>query len=291
MNLNTFVLNYLDKQTQATRDFTGPRGWVFLTNIILRDLESRGFFSLNQEKEVGIEVNSSYWITIPTDLRTVKKIFVPNSVSGHGDQDAEEQKFGFSYANGMIRLNNPVGKNTSPTAAVLSSWTTTTVNIVDTSSVADAYQDDLLVVTNGDASGITRYIASSSVSDGTYVTLTFSNPLAAAPATSTAGYITDEFLMLRYMASFTVMSAYTDALPFLDRFQNVLVAGLYMLSLTRGSDQYAKYQTDYENAINTVGLTEFTPSPDQARPRPRVMPGYQVLQGNSKFPDPERNLP
>jgi hypothetical protein len=290
MNLNTFVLNNLDKQTQATRDFIGPRGWVFLTNIILRDLESLGFFSANQKKEVGVEVNSSYWITIPSDLRTVEKIFVPNSVSGHGDPDAEEQKFSHSIVNGMIRLNTAVGKNTSPTAATLSSWATTHVAILDAASVANAYQDDLLVVTNGDASGQTMYIASSAASDGTHVVLTLANPLAAAPTTSTTGYITDEFLMLRYLAAFTVLSAYTDALPFLDKYQNVLVAGLYMLSLSRGSDQYAKYQTDYENAINTLGLTEFTPTADQARPRPRVMPGYQALDDNSRFPDPERDL-
>ena len=290
IQLNNFVLNYLDKQTQATRDFTGPRGWVFLTNMILRDLESRGFFSLNQVKEIPVEVNSSFWITLPADFRSLKKIYVPPSVSGYGDPDAEDQKFGYSLVNGMIRLDKAVSKNTSPTSYTLSGWSTTAVSINDTSSAANAYQDDMLVVTNGDGSGDTAYVASSTASDGTHVVLTFVQPLAVAPTTSTAGYLTDEFLMLRYLASFTVMAAYTDVLPVLDKYTNVLVAGLTMYACSRGDDKYPKLQADYEAAISTLELTEFTPTPDQARPRPRVMPGYQALDGNSKFPYPERNL-
>lgn len=275
MNLNIFVLNYLDKQSQASRDFTGPRGWVFLTNQILRDLESKGYFSLNQKKEIGVEVINSFWITIPQDMRNIDKIFLPSSVSGCGDQDISEKKFSFSFVNGMIRLDQTVTKNASPSVFTLSSWTIGTVKINDATSAASAYQDSLLVVTNGDLAGQTMYISDSSASDGTYVTLTFLNPLGGIPATSTDGYTTDEFVMLRYLAGFTVMSAYTDTLPMLDKYLNALVTGLTMLACSRNDDKYTKLLSDYNDALETLGLTEFTPTADQARPRPRVMPGYQ----------------
>jgi hypothetical protein len=356
MQFNDFIGTYIDKQTAAGRDFASPRGWIALANIVLRDLETRGFFSLNQVKEIGVVPNNGLWITLPSDFRTLHKLFIPQRISAwRADPNIENESFGYNFVNGMIRLDHSLLKDNKPTYVSLENWTVNGVNILTTSATADQYKDSLLVLPS--IYGLNnQYISGNTAAAGGFSTLSFLFPIATAPTlvvepvdpgqygnfeamvngeslannsyfstmygndllnNSLASFkgaslvvgdvfqvtqlsttplyigvasIVQRILMMRYLARFTVLSTYTDLIPVLDPFLNVLVAGLYVESCSKTDQKYQVYLADYQNALSVAGLTEFTPSEDQARPEPRPMPGYQILPEHWNMPNPERYL-
>ena len=287
MNLNTFILNYIDQSTRVARDFTGPRGWVFILNTILRDMESRGF-TLDQKKEIGVEVSNSYWITPPVDMRRPIKIFNPQSVAGTSDPNGEEFAAPFNIVNGKIKLFYPYGKNLTPDAFTLSAWGINGVSITSATIVDNQYNDYLLVVTNGDLTGKTIMISDCQASVGGTSVLTFLQNDGNAASTSTSGYLTNQYLMLRYMARFTGLVGVNDVIPLSEMYFNALVAGTYREATGITDPKYKQIAANYLDALDVLGLSEFTPTEDQARSKPRPMPGYNVCGDRGNWPDPDR---
>jgi hypothetical protein len=279
MKLNDFVAAYIEKSVAMNRDYTGERGWVPLTNIILRDMESRGFCQLNQKKEVGLEVDGHYWITLPANFRAALELY--SGFEGNG--------IGFSFVNGKMKTDLRINKKESPDTFVLSSWSATGVSITSSTIKDDFYNRYLLVVTNGDLSGRTFIIEDTAASAGGKSALSFQYAQEFLTSTSTAGYLTNWYVVLQYMAMFTVMSGSSDLVPIPDSYFNAIITGLYREATAIADTNYKKRADAYEDAILQLGNIEFTPTEDQARPDPRPMPGLTGCRHhNHKVPYPTR---
>jgi hypothetical protein len=269
MNLNTLVTKYIDKSLQAGRSYLDAREWVYLANTVLRDMESRGLCSLDQEKEIGVEVEDYHWITLPSDFRSIVGVFYPY---------VDAFSIGFSTVNGKIKTDKIFLKKTDPDTFVLSGWSASGVSITSDDIEDDEYNRYLLVVTDGDLSGKTIVISDTSESSGGVAALSFLHSQSFSSSTSTAGYLVSKnhYLMLRYIAKYTVLTQYTDLLPIGDDRLNALVSGL-MKEATPLSDSLYKIRLQiYENDLKLIALNEFTPTEDQARPQPRPMPGLRI---------------
>lgn len=269
--LNTFVERHIPNDLRLGRDFTGPRGWVFLMNQVLRRLETEGLISFTQIKETGVEISNDFWITAPSDLRKPISVYYPPM------NDAEEARriYAFEMVNGKIKLIEPFYKKTAPDTFILSAGGLTSVKINDTDAVADEWERYLLVLTNGTYSGDQIIIGQHSAASAGLTTLDFLHARTTSISTSTSGYLTDEFLMLRYMATFAGLSAAGDTIPVDAKYEMALITGLCYLAKPIGSKERGSYREEFEYELDVLGREQNTPSPDQARPLPRPMAAFE----------------
>lgn len=269
MQLATFIQNYVDAAARTERDFTGPRGWVHLTNLILKRYERIGWFRLDRKKEVGAEVNNQYWITIPSDLRLAEKIFAPPLY----DYRQMEREYKFQIINGKIKLLTPFDKKTDPDTFTLSSWSTGGVSINDAAASLDKYKDRLLVVTNGTLIGKNITISGSAASSLGVAALSFYHQDGVALSTSTTGYITDEFLMLSYMAKYQTLTSQTDEIPIDDRLEHVLAQALIVERLSKKDSSFNNEYQILKTMESEVDNEEFSPV-EGSRIAPRYLAGF-----------------
>jgi hypothetical protein len=239
--LNTFVQNYIPADIRQGRDFTGSRGWVYLMNQLLRRLETEGFFSLDQRKEVGVEVSNYYWITPPSDFK----------------------------------IYDPFDKKETPDSFTLSLGSTTQVTINDSDAEADQWEKYLLVLTNGTYSGDSILIGRHDAATAGLVALNFLHTRLTSIVSSTAGYLTDEYLMLKYMAVFAGLTTESSVIPVDAKYEQVLANGLCFLAKPIGSKDRKAYRDDFEFELDALRNELFTPTPDQARPQARPMAAYE----------------
>lgn len=271
--LKAFVESNIPMDLRTARSFTGNRGWVSLANQLLRRLEMEGLVRLTQRKEIGVEVLEDYWITPPSDFRTAIGIYYP-PLSDHVQSG---RRYPYTIINGKIKLTEPFSKKDTVEEVTLESGTDSQVLVDDDSIEEDQYNRNLLVLTDGtyedDGIIIGKHDASDAVTGK--ATLPFVHKRATSIADSTTGYLTDMYLMLQYMATFTGLTAETDEIPVDPRFDTCLISGLCYLATHIGSDDRAKFRDEFEYDLDVLGREEFTPSPDQARPLPRSMAGFE----------------
>jgi hypothetical protein len=271
--LNVFIERNLPLDLRTTRDFTGSRGWVHLMNQLLRRFESEGLIALTQEKEVGVEVSNSYWITIPSDLRAVTKIYYPDNI---------ERNYDHQIVNGKIKLDEVFEKKTDHDTFTLSSGSTSQISINDADAVADKYNLNLLVLLNGTYVGDSIIIGEHNAASGGVTVLPFLHARSTSVVTSTSGYITDTYLMLRYMATFTGLAAQGDNIPIDPKYETALISGISYLAKPVGSKERGAYREEFEYDLDVLRTEQFTPTPDQARPEPRPMAAYEYCEDYSK---------
>ena len=275
--LNVFVERNIPNDLRTGRDFTGSRGWVHLMNRLLRRLESEGLVKLTQKREVGVEVFDDYWITPPKDFRRAVGIYYP-PLFNHNES---ERRYNYTVINGRIKLNEPFLRKTSVEDVDLEDGTDSEVKVDDDAIVANQFKRNLLVLADGtykdDGIIIGKHDASNE--DTGKATLPFLHKRATSIADSTAGYLTDVYLMLQYTATFTGLTLHTDDIPVDPRFDTCLIAGLSYLATHISSEDRPKYRDEFEFELDVLGREEFTPSPDQARPLPRSMAGFENCSG------------
>lgn len=269
MQLNTFIANYIPTNLRQGRDFVGPRGWVHLTNMLLKRLAQEGLVMVDLNKEVGVETVNDRWITIPSDCRDVLKIYDPE------DPDVP---LNFEIVNGRIKLDSEFSKKITPDAFTLSTWATTGVKINDADATADLWNEYLLVVTNGDLSGRTFKIWDSAAAGSGVAQLTFELADGSASSTSTAGYLTDMYLMLKYTSKYAAVAAAADEIPIGPEYEDVLINGLCMLSTDLSDKRYATYFQLFKDDLDRLKSELSTPTVEQARPVARSLPGFEECE-------------
>jgi hypothetical protein len=272
--LNTFIDTRLPADVTQCRDYVGGRGWVSLCNQVLRRLENEGLIRLTQFKEAGVEVVDGYWINFPSDYRNGLELRIP----GFGDPD-DWTNIPFSEVNGRIKLNEAFGRSDAPDTFTLSAGGLTSIAANDADAVADQWKDYLLVLTNGTYSGDQIIIGEHDAATAGVVTLNFLHPRLTSIVTSTTGYLTNMYLMIRYMAQFNPVTAASSDIPVDARFENVLINGLCYLSKPVTSDERKAYRQEFENDIELLKAEIFTPTPDQARPVNRSMAALEDCSG------------
>lgn len=275
--LNTFVYRHIPRSLRDARDFTGPMGWCWLMNQLLRRLESEQLVQLAQLYEVGVLVDNKYWVTPPSGFRNVQEVYFP------GLQDYNPvRNIGHEIINGKIKLDKAIEIDDDDLDEfTLSAGSTTSVAINDTDAVANEWEESLLVLTDGTYSGDAIIIGEHDASGGVTTTLNFLHTRTTSISDSTAGYLTDLYAMLKYWGTFTGLSAQDDEIPVDDKYEMALVTGLYYLSKTIGSKERATARDEFEYELDLLKTEQFTPTLNQAKPDPRPM---AALEDNSDFP-------
>ena len=272
MQLNTLVAAYVYADIRMVTEFDGDRGWIQLTNLFLKKCESNGFFRVGRVKEVGVEVDNSYWIDLPSDCRgdRIIRIYYPYALIS----DAR-YRYRYEIVNGKIKLDVDLSmsKNDDPDTFTLSAGTTTTIKINDADATADLWNDYLLVLTNGTYSGDTIIIEDTAAAAGGTSTLTFLHTQDNT-IDSTAGYLTDEYLMMKYYAAFTAMTSHTGEIPINDDYEDLLGYWLNWQGMTMGDKRRKEAEKMFKERWEELEAEHFTPTIEQARPKPRELVGY-----------------
>lgn len=270
--LNTFIAQNLPVDIRQSRDFTGSRGWVYLMNQLLRRFEMEGLITLTQRREVGVEVHEDVWIDLPVDFRIAIGVYLPAIAVQHG---YDARTFNYEIVNEKIKLREPYLKKESVSTFDLSSGDDEKVTIDDSSAEADQYNRHLLVLQDGTHVGEGIVLGKHNAASGGFTQLNFLHKRSTSISDSTSGYLTDVYLMLQYMATFTGLTAHTDEIPIDPKFDTALIAGLCYLAKPVDSKERKLYRDEYEYELDILKREEFTPSPDQARPIPRSMAAFE----------------
>lgn len=268
--LNTFIAAHVPQTVRGSRDFTGDRGWIYIGNQLLRLLESRGLFQFGRKKETGVEVDDNYWITIPSDLRTVDRIYYPPSIH----YSEKEYRYKHSIVNGKIKLWAPFDKKASPDTFTLSSGSTTQITINDADCTADLWNDYLLKLTNGTYSGDFIIIGDTAAAGGGVAVLDFLHTQDNT-IDSTTGYLTDEYLMLRYNAIYTDFAAANTEIPLDAMYESIFENWFCFKALSHSDKRRAGYKKEFYEDLEMLETEQYTPTPDQVRPEGRSLPGYE----------------
>jgi hypothetical protein len=285
MTLATFIANYIPKSLRSKYDFESNLGWMHIANMILREFATKGYIVPDKIKEVGVEVDKYFWVTIPSDCNHVIDISLPVDVDADGDPDDKLISIPHEIVNGKIKLLRSYKKDASPDNFTLSSWATTGVSIDDDDATTDQWNSSLLVITNGTESGKTYIIADSAAADGGVAALTFLHATGVAASTSTAGYLTEQYLMLKYLAEFNGLSAVSDELPVTEKFYNCLAAGMVFKDTNKDDTKYPVVKQELLDEVEKLENCICTPTADQARIGARSMPGLDSRQYQPDFPD------
>jgi hypothetical protein len=265
-----FVASNIPVSLRHTRDFTGDRGWISLGNQIIKRLQTEGLFDLDRKVETGVEVRDSYWITIPTDCVEPIEIYFP----ALDDYTEMDRKYRFDIVNGKIKIDVPFDDDTDPDTFTLSAGSTTQITINDDNASADEWENYILVPTNG-TYRTPLVIGEHAAATGGVTVLDFMHTQDAA-IDSTAGYLTQQYLMLVYRKRYAPLTLSTSEIPINSELEDVLTWGMCMLATPVTDKQNFKMYHDlFEQALQNHMNLAFTPTPDQARPRPRSMAGLE----------------
>lgn len=269
MTLREFVETYIPRQLQLSRDYTGPRGWVHLCNTVLRRLESERLIPATQLKETGVEVQDARWLTLPSDYRGGLRVLDPVYEGG-----GVEVTHRYTIVNGKAKLDDTVYADEEPEAFALTNGGTGSVEIDDAAAVENEYEGKLLVLQDGAGDGDGIMIGKHPAAAGGVTVLNFLHERATV-AGSTSAYVTEMYVLLRYMAVFASVASSTSSVPLDARFSNVLANGLCYLAESVDSDARKQYRDEFEFDMGVLRNEIFTPTAEQARPKPRPMAGLE----------------
>ena len=266
--LAQIVSRYVPADARMHSDFSGDRGWVWITNEFYRILESKRLFKIAKIVETGVEVDSDYWIDLPSDFRAVDRIFYPKALIS----DAE-YAYKYSIVGGKIKLDIAKTKDADPDTFTLSGGTDEVISINDTDCTADLWNDFLLVLTNGTYDGDTIIIYDTAAVAGGVAELTFRHTQAGT-IDSTTGYLTDEYLILSYYTQYTDASTSSSVVSINSRYEWILGKYLTWQGMTLNDKRRKIAEKEYYEAMDILETEEFTPSLEQARPEPIELVGY-----------------
>jgi hypothetical protein len=260
MLLSAFIASYISNDYRTGRDFAGARGWIALTNQVLKRFESKGFYSLDRNMEIGVEVNNDVWITIPSDCRKIESVYNP----------VTKREYRYEVVNGKIKLLDViVTKEVSPATFTLSTFVAGSVSVNDTDAVADQWKDYLLIASNKSA-----IIASNTAVSAGLSTLSFLHNVTLSVPMPTTGYLTQQFLMLKYQKSFIGLTSPSDEIPVDDKFEELIAQAIMIEIIDKRSKGFANEYAIYKDIINDFESEQFSPDVGSCRPKPRFLPGY-----------------
>lgn len=270
MQLSAFIASYISNDYRTGRDFSGARGWIALTNLVLKRFESKGYFTLDRNIQVGVEVDYLKWIQLPSDCRKVLSVKDPVTM----------RDYRYEIINSKIKLTDiTVEKESAPSSFILSSFVTGSVAINDTDATEDLWKDYLLVASTKKA-----IVAANTVAAGGLSTLMFYNDVSLSVPMPTTGYLTKQYLLLDYQKSFTGLTSSSDEVPIDDKFESIIAQAIIVELLDKKNKGFANEYQIYRDLLSDFESEEFTPDPGSARPRPRALPGYNDC---SDFEDSE----
>jgi hypothetical protein len=286
MILTTFVANYVPLDIRQSRDFTGPRGWCHLMNLLLARLEKEGVARLDRIVEVPLytfEQNDEWFAKLPLDFRKAEEVYV------FGDR---ADKRDFEILQGKIRLLEDYDELTLQTPATAPLYWT---NLGTGTTQATCYRgadesatwgdgEAAILMTTGSNINETRLITTATYTAGpgpaadNFINWDSNHPLTVALAATEQFKRLRDFLMLRYFARYKLLTAHTDEIPVDDKYEDVLANGLTYMALTPTDKRRAAYRQEFEESLGLLGSDIFTPSEEEARSQGREWPEFAETQ-------------
>lgn len=281
MQLNTFVADYIPMELRHGRDFTGGRGWVHLGNQAIRYIEAQGLLGRDRVFEVPLyvyEENGDYLARLPADCKKVDHIYVV------GDR---YDKLQYEILAGKLRLLDDYDDQTVAYQTGTTPWTND--GLLTSSAIYEAEADEsadwldkAIYFLTGSNAYEARVITSASYSEPTQ-TLAWDSDhpfLSALTATDTFVRLSS-YLMVRYWRTYATLSAESSEIPLRAEFEELLAHGLCWLASPAGTENRREYKRQFEEDIETIGLDEWTPSMDEARPRGAAWPTFGEVEDSS----------
>jgi len=263
MQLNDYIAAYMPQSHRGLRDYESGAGWYHQVNLLLKKLERLGLYKVTKQKERVVEVDNDYWITLPSDCRDLIKIYDPFHPS---------DVYKYQYLNSKIKLSKSFTKDDSPDEFTLSAGSTTTIKINDADATADLWNEYALFLTNGTYSGDGIIIHDTAAAAAGTSVLTFRH---TQPGTidSTTGYLTNDYMVLVYKATFTMMSAYNGEIPIDDKYEgDLLLKWLELSAVAKTDKKYPIYKNEFQEVLDEVIEEQNTPDLDNIRPAARPWP-------------------
>lgn len=262
--LNDFIKAYIPQDLRGTRDFADDRGWINLINLLLKKIDRNNLFKLSRTIERGVVPSEDYWITKPTDLRAVIKIWDPDNPT--------RDMYTYQMLWDKIKLDRAFTAEEDPDAYIISNilpgppYRTITVSIDDADSDEDEYIDWLMMPTDGTYKD-DGVLINDSADVGAVTQLAFRH---SQPADFDSGncYMTQTYLMMKYYQKFSPMTAYDEEIPINDDYEDLARYWLCKESLRVNDKRRKAYEELFKNDWDEAVVEHQTPSPDQARVPP-----------------------
>lgn len=276
MLLNAFISANLSREAQHTRDFTGSRGWVPLVNQFLSKIERRGLFHLGRRVEVGVEVSDSYWITPPSDFRTLISVYKPRTLDR--SQSIVERQPGI--INGKIKLKEEITRVESPDSYFVANGYDGYADL-DTIGFTDDELEDYLFVAIDQTYAPIMLKGNTQLSEVPPVTrINYLHTPHYYP-TIGYGYFTSEYVMLEYLATYTRLTAYDDEIPIDDKYEDILVNWLNYVTLPAISKSRPVLKREFLEDLEEIENEHFTLSPEDLRVEPQDLVGFNYYESTN----------
>jgi hypothetical protein len=191
------------------RRFSQDARWISWINDLLEELSGENMMPL-VDYERGVEIKNYQWITKPTGLRRIKKIYNPNS---------PDIQYRWELVEGKIKLPEyEIETDDSPiTVTAFSNFAADSMEADITGYDEDDFEDYLLILDTGTYAGKTYLLSGNDASGVSTTSLDFLHALSAAldAVKAVTGRILgpDYYLMLAYQGSYEEVSDVGDEVP------------------------------------------------------------------------------
>ncbi len=193
--------------------YTASGHFVSWMNELLEELQERGFLS-TQIKEIGCIVENDRWISKPSDLIKLERIWFPDDYRHEVRVEDVNNRFKLKDRE-IITAEDDWTVITSFSNYALTGMTLGYTGIDPV--IEDELEDDLLLITAGTSSGLSMIIDANDATTANTTAVTFEHPLDAVldgvKVTEAKIVPKTEYLMMKYQSSISEISAVGDEVP------------------------------------------------------------------------------
>lgn len=199
--------------------YSGSGRFVKWTNALLEELSGRGAIK-DVNKEIGAVVKNGVWIDKPVNMVSLFDVFSPLS---------KDVRYRIEFVNKKLKLlecefSEP---ETEITGTVLSGFTVNGMSAEIGEFEENELVNYLLVITGGTLLGKTYLVSRNDATVDNVTTFDFLESLTSVfietQVTSIALISPEDYVMLKYSATFDPLTAETDEVPIPDNFERRLV--------------------------------------------------------------------
>jgi hypothetical protein len=226
--------------------------WIRWANQLLEELSGKDLLPENDYSR-GFVIHNGIWITPPSGLRTVKKIYHPQN---------NDLQYRFARLENEIRLNDVVFDDSTDDQIAITAFTshaTDSVVINIAGYEEDDFEDYLLVITAGTNAGKTYLIGANDASGASTTKIYFLHALPASlSGLVTTGYLIDpdNYVLIDYTATYDAVAVSSDEMPLDDDYEKRIVPAWLRWKAEEESseisDETLYWQKQYQNTLKDI---------------------------------------
>jgi len=254
--------------------------WI---NDLLEELSGSGFLMPSLKHETGVVVDNLVWITKPSGLRHINKIYHP---------DYYDLEYTYQEIENKIKLTNVQVQVATPddTADAFQNYAVGSMDINITDAEEDDYEDCLLVIDGGTEEGTTIKLSGNDAADSGYTKVYFYHDLATAldGTKITSCYLLDttNYVMIEHSSTFDEVSGESSEIPIQDKYERRITYAYLrwkveeaVISISKETKEFEKNYYRVKSALKTELRSNMVTSV-----QPRKMPGLsQYSEGANEF--------